>query len=227
MTSVAKRAAGEAAAALVESGMVVGLGSGTTMRFAIEALAVRVREQGLRFVGVPTSVAAGALARQLGLALTELDGVLDLAIDGADEVEVGTFRLIKGLGGALLREKIVAESSRRFVAVATADKLVERLGKHVPVPVEVSRFGELATVRRLAALGAAPVLRRGADGAAFVTDGGNLIYDCGFGPIGDPSTLERRLRAIAGVLGTGLFLGPVEQALIGKDDGGVEVRRAG
>jgi ribose 5-phosphate isomerase A len=167
------------------------------------------------------------LARQSGLALTELDGVLDLAIDGADEVEIGTFRLIKGLGGALLREKIIAESSRRFVVVATADKLVERLGKHVPLPVEVSRFGELATARRLAALGAAALVRRGADGAAFITDGGNLIYDCGFGPIPDPFTLERRLRAIAGVLGTGLFLGPVEQALIGKDDGGVEVRRAG
>ncbi len=193
------------------------------MRFAIEALAARVRGEGLRFVGVPTSVGVAALAHEVGLTLTELDGMLDLAIDGADEIELGTLRLIKGLGGALLREKIVAESSRRFVAVAGADKLVERLGTRAPVPVEVARFGHLATARRLALLGAEAVLRRAADAAPFVTDGGNLVYDCSFGAIGDPFMLERSLRGVAGVIGTGLFLGPVERALVGMPDGSVQV----
>jgi ribose 5-phosphate isomerase A len=225
MTDVAKRAAAVAAAALVQSGMVVGLGSGSTMRFAIEALAAKLRDEGLRFVGVPTSVAVAASARALGISLTELDGPVDLAIDGADEIERGTMRLIKGLGGALLREKIVVESSRRFVVVANSEKLVERLGTRAPVPVEVTRFGHLATARRLAALGAEAALRRGADRAPFVTDGGNFVYDCGFGAIGDPFTLELGLRGVAGVLCTGLFLGAVEQAFVGMDDGTVQVQR--
>jgi ribose 5-phosphate isomerase A len=167
------------------------------------------------------------LARGLGLTLVELDGSLELAIDGADEVEHGTLHLIKGLGGALLREKVVAQASRRFVVVASPEKLVERLGMRTPVPVEVARFGHLATARRLAALGSVAKLRQGADGAPFVTDGGNLVYDCAFGGIGDPVSLERRLRAVAGVLGTGLFLGPVEQVLIGEDDGNVRQVRHG
>jgi ribose 5-phosphate isomerase A len=142
----AKLAAATAAAALVQSGMLVGLGSGSTVRHLVIALGRRVREEGLRIVGVPTSTETEALALAHGITLAEPDAaLLDLAIDGADEVELGSLRLIKGLGGALLREKIVAESARRFVVVADASKLVDTLGSKAPLPVEVVRFGQGAT----------------------------------------------------------------------------------
>ena len=213
--SAAKRAAGVAAAALVAGGMRLGLGSGTTMAFVIAALGERVRREGLRLTGVPTSAATAELARAAGIAPGELDGApLDLAIDGADEVELGTLRLIKGLGGALLREKIVAAAARRFVIVADEGKLVPWLGARAPLPVEVDPFGVAATMAAVAALGGQAALRPGR------TDGGHLIIDCaGFAPIRDPFTLERALRAIPGVLGTGLFLLPVERVLVGRDDG--------
>jgi ribose 5-phosphate isomerase A len=225
----AKRAAAMAAAALVESGMLVGLGSGSTVRHLILALARRVREEGLRIVGVPTSTETEGLALTHGITLAEPDAaLLDLAIDGADEVELGTLRLIKGLGGALLREKIVAESARRFVVVADASKLVSTLGSKAPLPVEVARFGQGATERRLAEIGGRPVLRLDASGTMFVTDGGNVIYDCaGFAPIRDPFTLQRQLRAIAGVVESGLFLDRAEQAIVGAEDGSVQVVRPG
>jgi ribose 5-phosphate isomerase A len=227
-SDAAKRAAGEAAAALVEDGMLLGLGSGSTVKHTVIALGRRVRE-GLRIVGIPTSTETEALALTLGITLAEPETVaIDLAIDGADEVERGTLRLIKGLGGALLREKIVAEASRRFVVVADASKVVGTLGEHAPLPVEVARFGHVATAARLAALGGLPALRRDAGGRAFVTDGGNLIFDCpGFAPIRDPFTLQRELRAIAGVLETGLFIDRAEQAIIGAADGSVTVMRRG
>ena len=216
-----KRAAGEAAAALVETGMLVGLGTGSTTRHAVAALGRRVQREGLKVVGVPTSIATEVQARALGIPLADPSGtMLDLAFDGADEVEIGTLRLIKGLGGALLREKIVAQSSRRFVVVADDSKLVRVLGSRAPLPVEVTHFGHAATKHRLAALGGAPVLRMAPGGEAFVTDGGNLIYDCpGFAPISDPFTLQRSLRAIAGVLESGLFLAMAERAIIGQADG--------
>jgi ribose 5-phosphate isomerase A len=219
----AKHAAGEAAAALVEDGMVVGLGTGTTMHHAVAALGRR----GLRIVGVPTSRQTESLAMQVGITVAEpADVPIDLALDGADEIETGTLRLIKGHGGALLREKIVAEASRRFVVVADASKVVARLGALAPLPVEVERFGHVATARRIAALGGKPKLRSDAGGVPYVTDGGNFLLDCaGFDPILDPFTLERSLRAIAGVIGTGLFLLPVEQAIVGMDDGSVQVLR--
>jgi ribose 5-phosphate isomerase A len=209
--------------------MLVGLGSGSTVRHLILALARRVREDGLRIVGVPTSTETEALALTHGITLAEPDAaLLDLAIDGADEVERGTLRLIKGLGGALLREKIVAESARRFVVVADASKLVDTLGSRAPLPVEVVRFGQGATERRLAEIGGRPALRLDSGGAAFMTDGGNVIYDCGgFAPIRDPITLQRQLRAIAGVVESGLFLDRAEQAIIGADDGSVQVVRPG
>ncbi len=219
----AKRAAGEAAAALVESGMTVGLGTGSTVRFLVEALGRRVREEGLRITGVPTSLATAAQATGLGIPLADPDGPLDLAIDGADEVERGTLRLIKGLGGALLREKIVAQLARRFVVVADSSKLVTRLGEHAPLPVEVTQFGLAATTRRVAEAGGRPVLRLTRDGKPLVTDGGNFILDCaGFAPIDDPFTLTRTLRAIAGVIETGLFLQIATEALIARPDGGIE-----
>lgn len=225
MTSAdfAKRAAAEAAARLVESGMVVGIGSGSTVRWLIEALGRRVRDEGLRIVGVPTSAETDALALHCGITLAEPDGTpLDLAIDGADEVERGTLRLIKGLGGALLREKIIAQAARRFVVIADASKVVDTLGERAPVPVEVARFGHPATARRLADMGGRPVLRRVTGETVFVTDGGNVIYDCaGFAPIRDPFTLQRELKAIAGVLETGLFVEFASSALIAAADGGI------
>ena len=158
-----KRAAAEAAVALVQDGMVVGLGTGSTAAFAIDALAERVR-QGLRILGIPTSERSAAQARDGGIPLTSFaeHRRIALTIDGADEIAVGSLDLIKGLGGALLREKIVAAASDRLVIVADAPKLVERLGTSVPVPVEVVPFGWETTAERLAALGADPVLRRGA-----------------------------------------------------------------
>ncbi len=222
---LAKRAAAEAAARLVENGMVVGLGSGSTVRHLVAALGRRVREEGLRMVGVPTSTETDALALTHGITLAEPDAApIALAIDGADEVERGTLRLIKGLGGALLREKIVAEAAQRFVVIADASKLVDRLGEHAPLPVEVVRFGHAATARRLADLGGQPVLRRVQGETVFVTDGGNVIYDCaGFAPIRDPFTLQRQLGSIAGVVETGLFLEHADRALIGSPDGTVTV----
>ena len=223
MSEAAKRAAGEAAALLVEDGMRIGLGSGSTMRFAVRAIGARIRGQGVTVMAAATSRDIETLAESCGIALMEPGlHLLDLALDGADEVEVGRGWLLKGLGGALLREKIVAESSRRFAIVADCSKLVSHLGAHAPLPVEVVPFGQFATARRLAALGGAPVLRRDGDGAAFVTDGGNHILDCGgLGPIDDPFTLERRLRAVAGVVATGLFLRPVERVFVGQADGSV------
>jgi ribose 5-phosphate isomerase A len=182
-----------------------------------------VREDGLRIVGVPTSAHTEALALKLGITLVELDGTpLDLDLDGADEVETGTLRLIKGLGAALLREKIVVAASRRFVVVGDTSKVVPILGSRAPLPVEVSQFGHLSTARHLADLGGAPVARLDPAGRPIVTDGGNVIYDCGgFAPMRDPFTLERQLHAIAGVLETGLFLNVAERAVIGAPDGTV------
>src|SRR5262245_22604113 len=170
-----KRAAAEAAVQLVENDMVVGLGSGSTAAFAVEALARRHR-QGLRFVGIPTSERTAAQAKTAGIPLTSFseNRQIDLTIDGADEVERGTLNLIKGLGGALLREKIVAAASHRLAIVVDSSKLVDRLGTHAPVPVEVVPFGLEATSESLNALGADAHIRM-LSGAPFVTDCGNHI----------------------------------------------------
>ena len=220
MSELGRIAAAEAAAGLVEGGMRLGLGTGRTMEAVLRALARRVREEGLAFAGVPTSEATAARARALGLLIAAADAPCDLAIDGADQIERGTKRLIKGGGGALLREKIVAESAARFVVVADAGKVVDRLGIGFALPVEIVPFGAEATARRIAGLGGMPVLRM-QGGAPVRTDNGNFILDC-FAPIRDPFTLERVLRGIAGVVCTGLFLLPVECALIGHEDGRVE-----
>jgi ribose 5-phosphate isomerase A len=221
-----KRAAAEAAVALVENGMRLGLGTGSTVHFVLQALGRRVREEGLAVTGIATSIRTEQEAGALNIPMTgfaELDA-LDLAIDGADEVERGSLRLIKGLGGALLREKVVAQMARRFVVVADESKIVDTLGARAPLPVEVTQFGHEQIARRLAALGGAPVLRGG--DTPYVTDGGHYIYDCGgFAPIRDPFTLERRLRAVAGVVESGLFLEMAEQAIIGTAAGGSFVLR--
>ncbi|MBV9655170.1 MAG: ribose-5-phosphate isomerase RpiA [Acetobacteraceae bacterium] len=225
----AKRASATAAVALVENGMRLGLGSGTTMKFAVEALGRRVRAEGLQVRCVATSVRTEDWARADGVTVTDFASVerLDLAIDGADEVETGSLRLIKGLGGALLREKIVAEAASRFVVIVDPSKIVGQLGERAPVPVEVLQFGHEMTERRLAAIAGRPVLRL-LDGSPYVTDNGNLIYDCHTGVIADPVELGHRLGAIAGVVGHGLFLSGVERVLIGEKGGAVrEMQRAG
>jgi len=217
-----KKAAAEWAAALIEDGMVVGLGTGSTASLILEPLAARIR-QGLRIVGIPTSESTAEQARALGIPLSSLADHprVDLTIDGADEVETGTLNLIKGRGGALLREKIVASASARLVIVADESKLVERLGRGV-VPVEVVPFEWQSTARRIEGLGANPVLRLRPDGGAFITDGGHYILDCAFGPIASAGSLDRDLNGIVGVVEHGLFLGLADQVGVGRA-GGVEV----
>jgi ribose 5-phosphate isomerase A len=210
-----KRAAAEAAVQLVEQDMIVGLGTGTTAAFAIEALARRYRE-GLRFVGIPTSQRTAAQATAAGIPLTSFAEHLqiDLTIDGADEVERGTLNLIKGLGGALLHEKIVAAASRRLAIIVDETKLVDRLGTHSPVPVEVVGFGLEATKAALEVLGASARLRLSPSGQAFVTDSGNRIIDCDFGSIADPARLEQRIRQVIGVVESGLFISRADPVFV-------------
>jgi ribose 5-phosphate isomerase A len=223
-----KRAAAETAAAMVEDGMVVGLGTGSTAHYAIEALVHRVRA-GLRIRAIPTSERSAAQAHAGGIPLTTFaeHRRLDLTIDGADEVEMGTVNLIKGLGGALLREKIVASVSARLVIVADHEKLVDQLGTKTPVPVEVVPFGWETTADRLRGLGADPQPRRDASGQLFCTDGGNRILDCWFRAITDPESLDRTIGQTVGVVETGLFIGMAEIALIADAAGVRTIRRGG
>lgn len=213
-----KRAAARLAVGLVESGMRVGLGTGSTAAHFIDQLGARVRAEGLDIECVATSDLTATRAEFLGLRLVPLDGSLDLAVDGADEVEFGTLRLIKGLGGALLREKLVAQSARRFVVIADRSKLVTRLGAHSKLPVEIVRHGADRTCARLAELDLAPVLRANA-GSPFVSDGGHFIADCTMPKGIVPEAVESALRSIAGVVGTGLFLSGSACAIIGYPDG--------
>jgi ribose 5-phosphate isomerase A len=214
-----KRSAAEAAAALVEDGMVVGLGTGSTAYFAIEALIRRVRE-GLRIEGIATSERSDAQAHAGGIPLTTFaeHRRLDITIDGADEIATGSLDLIKGLGGALLREKIVAAASDRLVIVADARKLVDRLGGTAKLPVEIVPFGWQTTAERLKHLGANPMLR-GGQASPFRTDSGNLILDCDFGLIADPGALDQAISQTIGVVETGLFLGMAGMALVADHTG--------
>jgi ribose 5-phosphate isomerase A len=211
-----KQQAAEQALHYVQSGMAIGLGTGSTARHALAGLSARLRDGRLRdIVGVPTSEATAALARELGIPLATLDQrpQLDLAIDGADEVDP-SLNLIKGLGGALLREKIVAASARRFVVVADASKIVELLGTRAPLPVEVIAFGLPLCRSRLAELGCEPVLRHAADGSPFRTDEGNVILDCRFPAIADALALGVAINAIPGVVEHGLFIGMAAFVLV-------------
>ena len=218
-----KRAAALRAVAEVEDGMVVGLGTGSTAAFVVEELAARVA-RGLRIAGIPTSERTAAMAKRLGIPIAGFaeHQRLDLTIDGADEVERKTLHLIKGLGGALLREKIVAAASRRLVIVVDREKLVDRLGERSPVPVEVTQFGWQATAAALARLGAVPRLRAAQTGEPFLTDGGNYILDCRFGPIADPAALERDIAMTVGAIESGLFIGRAA-AVVNASEEGVEV----
>jgi len=216
-----KRAAALRAVAEVENGMVVGLGSGSTAAFAIAALGERVAA-GLKITGIPTSEGAGALAYRLGIPLTSFAEHRrpDVAIDGADQVERRTLTLVKGRGGALLREKIVASASARFIVIVDDSKLVDQLGGETPLPVEVTRFGWPFVLDRLAALGCVPQLRGGSEPVA--TDNGNFIADCVFDSIANAAVLDQQLAAIPGVVENGLFLGLASMVIVGRP-GDVEV----
>jgi ribose 5-phosphate isomerase A len=217
--NLVKGRAARAAANLVEEGMVVGLGTGTTAAEVVRILGTRHSDEGLHFVGVPTSVVTAELARSFWIPIRELDDVdcLDICLDGADEVDP-QFRLIKGRGGALLREKIVASAARRRVTIITSDKQVERLGSRMPVPVEVSPVGVKHTERRIRALGSETCIRRIEDGTPYLTDGGNAIIDCRFASIDDPSELDARLLSIVGVFETGLFISLCDLLIVGHSD---------
>jgi len=217
-----KRRAAERAVAAVEDKMVLGLGSGSTAALMVEALAKRVAD-GLKVVGIPTSEGTAALAKRLGVPLTDFEHNrrIDLTIDGADQIERGTLNLVKGLGGALLREKIVAEASARMIVIADPTKLVPKLGAATPLPVEIVPFGWPIVLDRLKELRAECVLRREGD-VPFVTNGGNYVADCRFDTIADAAALQTKLKAITGVVETGLFVGLATQAMIGRE-GGVEI----
>jgi ribose 5-phosphate isomerase A len=223
-----KRRAAERAVGLVEDGMVLGLGTGSTVRFVLEALAQRLEDGRLKDIaGVPTSRATERLARELEIPLTNLESEprLDLTQDGADEI-APHLDLIKGLGGALLWEKIVAAASETLVIVADASKLVDRLGTKAPVPVEVVPFGWPTHLPFLDLLGIEPQLRTGAEGRPFVTDSGHYILDCRFRDgITDAERIERELRQGAGIVETGLFVEMADAAVVAGSEG-VQILRA-
>jgi ribose 5-phosphate isomerase A len=216
-----KQSAAEAAAGLIEDGMVVGLGTGSTAVFFVAALARRISLEGLRVSGLPTSRETAEQARGLGIPLTSFSeqAQIDIVVDGADEIETGTLHLIKGRGGALLREKIVAAASRRMAVIADETKLVGRLGSIVSVPVEVVQFGWQATERRLGQLGGNPSLRLGRDSQPYVTDGGNFIVDCAFGAMENPKEVAHHLDHVVGAVEHGLFLGFAWQVFVGGREG--------
>jgi ribose 5-phosphate isomerase A len=225
-----KQQAAERALQFVEDGMTLGLGTGSTAARFVDLVGQRVKA-GLQIKCVPTSQATHAQAERLGIPLTTLDEspFLDLTVDGADEIDA-QLRLIKGGGGALLREKIVATASQRMVVITDASKLVVTLGRF-PLPVEVVRFG-LAATRNMVEVLAADAgcegeikLRLAADGKPFETDGGNLILDCAFGQIADPEALEDALKLVPGVVESGLFLGIADAAVIAGPDGVVVLDR--
>jgi len=215
-----KRVAAHRACDRVADGTVIGLGTGSTVRFFLERLSERISEEGLEVMGVPTSLGSERMARELGIPLTDLSEhpVLDLDIDGADEISP-ELDLIKGGGGALLREKIVANASLEVVIIADGSKTVDVLGAF-PLPVEVLPFGIERTRSELENLGC-PAVVRVRDGSPFITDNGNNIIDCAFERIEDPRGLESRLLGIPGVLECGLFVGMADVAIVAD---GEEVR---
>jgi len=221
-----KREAAERAAAHVESGMILGLGTGSTAIFAIRWIADRLRDGSLDGItGVATSIAVAAEARRLGIPLpAEMPPAIDLTIDGADEVDP-ELNLVKGGGGALLREKIVAQASRRVIVVADQSKLSAQLGSLAVLPLEVVPFGWRAQLGFVESLGAAATVRRAPGGRPVRTDQGNVILDCAFGPIDRPAELAARLAGRAGIVEHGLFLGLATDLIVSGPDGVRHERR--
>jgi len=218
---IPKQAAGEAALEFIRSGMNVGLGTGSTADYFLIALGREIKAGKLRDIrGVPTSIKSHDRAIELGIPLCELKDVpfLDVAVDGADEVDP-KLNLIKGMGGALLREKIIAQAARKFVVIADSSKKVSALGAKGPLPVEVTPFAYETHGAFFESLGAQPLLRKKSDGSIFITDNGNVIYDCRFARIDDPADLEIKLLKHAGVVDTGLFIGIATIAVIAGDSG--------
>jgi ribose 5-phosphate isomerase A len=222
-----KLAAAQQAATLVKDGMVVGLGSGSTAELFAALLGERVRQGDLKLTGVPTSIRVGELAHQYGIPVAPLEEVahVDLTVDGADEIETGTLGLIKGRGGALLREKLVAAASDQVCVIADDSKLVTRLGERYAVPVAVVPYGWRQTAERIRRLGGEPTLRQAGD-APLVSDDDLLILDCAFGPIADPDGLAAALKGTLGVVEHGLFLGMAHRAIV-AGAGGVTVLEPG
>ncbi len=215
-----KQQAGERAAELVTDGMKVGLGTGSTVHYTLLALGRRVQEEGLDIVGVPTSVRTERTSLEVGIPLGDLDelGRLDITIDGADEVDPH-LNLIKGLGGALVREKIVAAHTRELVIIVDSSKMVEVLGTRSPLPVEVFQMGHKRLHSALADLGCAPALRMDDDGSPFVSDNGNHIYDCRFERIPRPHDLEMEINNVIGVVQNGLFLDMATRVVVASASG--------
>lgn len=221
MASVGKLKAAEAALKEVADGQVLGIGTGSTVAIFIGLLGRKVKEEGLDILCVPTSYQSAYLAVENGLRLTSLDEhpTLDLAVDGADEVDPD-LNLIKGGGAALTKEKVVDSSAKRFVVIADSTKLVERLGKF-PLPVEVLPFARSKVLRALAGMGCVPKLRDGGDrkDGPLVTDNGNFIVDAAFGGILDPKALEIEIKRVPGVVEVGLFVGLAHCAYLGDVSG--------
>jgi ribose 5-phosphate isomerase A len=217
-----KQRAADRAVEAIQPGMTVGLGTGSTAELVVRRLAERVAE-GLDIIGVPTSNRTASLARSLSVPLRELQDVehIDLTIDGADEIQPGTLFALKGHGGALLREKLVAVDSTRVIIVVDDSKIVERIGSRCSVPVEVVQFGWRVPARGLEGLGATLMgLRTMPDsGEPYVTDNDNYVLDAAFGPIDDPLDRSRRIKEITGVIEHGLFVGIVDEVIVGTSHG--------
>jgi ribose 5-phosphate isomerase A len=226
-----KRLAGRAAVDSVRSGMTLGLGTGSTVRYFLEGLSEALKRGYLRGIqGVATSKETTELSRDLGIPMIDPEAhafVVDLAIDGADEVDPG-LDLIKGLGGALLREKVVVQRAERFVVIVDAGKLVARLGVRAPVPVEIVPFGWRTHLDAFRRMGSEPVLRMAGENEPYLTDNGNLIVDLRFeGGIPDPEVLEGELCRRTGVVTSGLFLGCTDEVIVGREDGVEHLSRPG
>ncbi len=224
LVDLEKEAAGRASLRFVRDGNIVGLGTGSTAAYAVRFLGEQVRA-GLKIRGIPTSIHTKELAASLGIPLTTLDEFqqIDVTIDGADEFDP-QLNLIKGGGGALLREKIIASASRQLVIIADASKQVAVLGKF-PLPVEVIGFAQPLVAKRIAALGASVKMRHDKNGNPFTTDEGHRILDCSFGQIPDPPALARELKAMPGVVEHGLFIGMATVVLMAKGEKVTEIRR--
>jgi ribose 5-phosphate isomerase A len=222
-----KREAAAFAADRVANGATLGLGSGSTAELALQALALRIKNEGLRVTGVPTSERTRQIAVALGIPVADLDAVttLDMSIDGADEVLLPSLDLVKGHGGALLREKMVAAASRYRVIIVDETKIVQTIGATGPIPVEVVPFGWRHTAALLERLGARPVLRSlpattNATGAApFITDGGNYVLDCAFDAISDPAGVASAIKGVTGVVDHGLFVMMTERVHVAGPNG--------